>query len=295
MTADERLRERGDAILQEIRELLGPEAETPPLNGPDYMRCHVAFEGASDQQDQIRSALTQVLLSAPQADLSVASIGAGSGILDVPMLRDVCASKRVDYTVVEPVPEQCVQFEQRVRATLAPDNPTLHFENRLLCEVPVTRRYDFVLAIHCLYYMDDLKAAVGHLLSMCKFPGTAIIAMAPLGFMNRLASVFWAPQLAGSVTFDTDVAKNLKERNAGYRESTVQARLAIPMDEGPEADDILSFLIQTRFDALDPAVRNLIRSYVRTVGTIGKEEIFLPHPVTMLSVTSRKSLFVGAT
>jgi SAM-dependent methyltransferase len=271
-------------IIDEIRSHVGDGSSVRSLSGPDYMRCHVAFENASNQQSQILHWLVDTLTNHAAPTLSIASVGAGSGILDIPLLRALCVEKTVEYTVVEPVAEQASEFARRATDAFSGTNPSLRFLGLKLEELDTSAHHDFVLAIHSIYYMEDVGTALDRLLRMRKPDGRLIVALAPREDMNELARVFWAPQLDQRVWWDRDAEQHLRSRDKHYHPFRINAELKIPRPGESAASDILSFLVQTRFDRLSETVQDLVTAYLRLVGNDDGQQLAVPHPVTILTV-----------
>lgn len=249
------------------------------------MRTHVAFETASSQQGKILDWLVEDALRLPQDDVAFASVGAGSGILDVPLLDRLHRNKTVRYTVVEPVAAQCDRFRERAQRALGSDGPAISYNTKNLCDVEQDVTFDTVLSIHSIYYMDDLDGALDSLLAMRRHgSGRLVIAVAPKCAMNRLAEVFWEGQVADQVWFAPDVAGRVEERGLEFTATTIHGQLTIPAACAPVQNDILSFLIQTRFDRLPQSTRKTVSSYLEEVGERVGDRLIVPHPVDVLTV-----------
>jgi SAM-dependent methyltransferase len=261
-----------------------PAEGHPPLVGADYLRAHVAFESASDQQDRIRRWLVGRLLAAEGAGLDVASVGAGSGILDVPLIERVSASKSLRYQVFEPVAEQCEAFAARAQERLADrDRIELAIECAGIERAPDAAAFDHVLAIHSTYYFDDVEASLEKLLGMTREGGELLVAVAPREAMNRLAEPFWGPQVEDALQFDTHVIDALERLGAELEVERIDAELVLdPAD--PRADDVASFLIQTSVEALDADRRAAVHESIRAVSReLAGGALAVPHPVSMLA------------
>lgn len=247
------------------------------------MRSHVAFESASDQQSKILRWLTDDLLASESKEFSVASIGAGSGILDVPLLRAVCQNKRVEYSAVEPFEEQCRAFEQRAAESLDPDNPRLTIINSMLGRMPHGLQFDYVLSIHSVYYFEDLRRALEQMLALRKPGGQLTIAVAPCEAMNRLSEIFWRPQQEGNVWFQADVERELGALGMKWESARIEGALTFDKASN-DATDIVSFIVQCPIDQLPEEDRDMIFSYIQMVGEECDGRLSVPHPVSILTL-----------
>lgn len=275
-----------EALLARIAEQIECIVTIPSLDGPGYMRGHVAFESASDQQGKILDWLVRRLESDSRPELGVVSVGAGSGILDVPMLEAVCRHKRVRYTVVEPFEEQCAKFSERASGLTDSANLEVSIECSTLQRTDFRGQFDFVLAIHSVYYFEELEPALAKLCEMVRPDGEVVIAVAPREEMNRLSELFWRPQHDGSLWFEEDVVAALDRMKISYASERIDARLdASP--GAPEWIDIASFLVQSPLRELPSELERLVLDYLEVGGRAEGSSLAVPHPVTMLRVPGR--------
>ncbi|MCR9244221.1 MAG: class I SAM-dependent methyltransferase [bacterium] len=270
-------------LLDRISQAAQSRSVVRPLSGEQYMRSHVAFESASDQQSKILRWLTDDLLASESKEFSVASIGAGSGILDVPLLRAVCQNKRVEYSAVEPFEEQCRAFEQRAAESLDPDNPRLTIINSMLGRMPHGLQFDYVLSIHSVYYFEDLRRALEQMLALRKPGGQLTIAVAPCEAMNRLSEIFWRPQQEGNVWFQADVERELGALGMKWESARIEGALTFDKASN-DATDIVSFIVQCPIDQLPEEDRDMIFSYIQMVGEECDGRLSVPHPVSILTL-----------
>ena len=272
-----------EALLRPLSDAIAADREFPPLEGSEYMRSHVAFEAASDQQERIRAWLRGRLLEHPGPRVDVASVGAGSGILDVPLIEAVSAHRELRYHVVEPVEAQCEALKRRAEAQLGDDRAVdLSVECAPVEELIPSRTFDFVLAIHSTYYFADLPAALDTLLAMVRPGGRLLLGIAPREEMNRLAELFWSSQVDEPLQFEPELRALLSERVRALSVERIDARLTIAQHDHA-LEDVASFLIQTPLDALEPSLRAGVLDYLHAVGeTRASGELEIPHPVSMI-------------
>lgn len=272
-----------DELRERLKSALDRRGSIPTLTGSDYMRSHVAFESASGQQSKILAWLLDDLLGAEVNDLSIASIGAGSGILDVPMLSELSRSKQVDYVMVEPFAEQCAAFEDRVAGALSLGNPRVEIVQAKLEEFRTNRRFSHVLAIHSVYYFLDLAAGLQQLLELTAPGGQVTIAVAPQEAMNRLAGLLWQPQRSAQIWFEEDVLNEQDALGVEVTRERIDADLVFD-PKGPAATGIASFLVQCPLESLGVAERDLVFAFLHEAGELRGEQLAVPHPVSMLKI-----------
>lgn len=271
------------SLLQELSRELRKLDPVPSFDGPGYMRGHVAFEGASDQQGQILAWLIDYLKSQPGPRLEAASVGAGSGILDVPMLESVCAHKQVHYTVFEPFEAQCERFQERAAALCASSALELLIECKSLEQVEPGRAFDVVLAIHSIYSFQGLEEAVERLLRITRPGGELVIAVAPLEQMNQLSELFWQSHHDGALGFEEQVGRALSNLGVAHTNQRIDACLEVAMDD-PGRSDIVDFLTQCPLGQCPEQIQQLVLRYLEATGDSDPSQLRVPHPVHMLRV-----------
>lgn len=270
-------------LLAHTVERIAALDEVPSYDGAGYMRGHVAFEGASDQQGQILDWLIAFATKHAGATFEAASVGAGSGILDVPMLEAVCQTKRVEYTVFEPFEAQCRKFEQRAAHVTESDRLALSVECAKIEEVAPERQFDVVFSIHSIYSFEGLEQAVARLIQMTRPGGELVIAVAPLEQMNQLAEAFWQPQHEGDLGFEEQVVAALRSLGADFSQERIDAELQVSL-ECEELLDIASFLVQCPLEQCPEDLRALVLEYLQVCGRSTARELVIPHPVQILRV-----------
>ena len=278
---------RAAAILDDLRGLIAGNGPISPLAGEVYMRTHVAFEESSNQQAKILDWLVDHLDSSPQEPLELTSVGAGSGILDVPMLEQLGQRRTIDYQVIEPIAEQCEAFRKHANRLSSDLGVSLDIRNSTLEDVETEREVDHVLVIHSIYYFPALPAALEKLVALAKPGGEVVIAVAPFEQMNQLAEVFWQPQSTARVWFEADVLRALEA--LGLRD-VVRERIEgeLVLEPGtPATNDILGFLLQCSLESLPREARALVLAYLEEVGQQQNGQLLVPHPVSLLRFRGR--------
>lgn len=272
-------------LLAQIADQIATLGEVPAYDGTGYMRGHVAFEGASDQQGQILDWLIAFASKRAGEVFQAASVGAGSGILDVPILEAVSQAKRVDYTVFEPFEAQCDKFEKRAAHLIESrgDRLALSVECAKIEEVAPERQFDVVFSIHSIYSFEGLEQAVARLIQLTRPGGELVIAVAPLEQMNQLAEVFWQPQHEGDLGFEEQVVAALRSLGADFSEERIDAELEVSLDS-EDLMDIASFLVQCPLEQCPGELKALVLEYLKVCGRSQGRELVIPHPVQMLRV-----------
>ena len=162
-------------------------ADSRPLEALDpaeYAAGHTLFEARSDQRPRITAWLTALLAPRALGPTRVLSVGCGDGSVDTPLASVLAAQGHyVDYVGVEPHGPSGQAFLTRiadvagVRATLWPTSFTQARPEGL---------FDVVLAVHSLYYVPDLSAALRRARALLAPGGVLVVLHAPRGPLNEL-------------------------------------------------------------------------------------------------------------
>ncbi|NES20564.1 MAG: class I SAM-dependent methyltransferase [Symploca sp. SIO3E6] len=222
------------------------------LTGDYYLQCHVAFEAASNQQSMILKWLKdniQLLIPAQKegkGDVSVLSVGCGSGILDEPFIRIMLKHwSTIAYKGIDPNWEECQAFESRMN-----EFDSQQVKTRVLCQsleqfVP-DRTYNLVHFIHVLYHFDDVWQAIQSALNFLQPGGTLLIFHTPDNELNSFMKSTQS-QLAGYVPLLSSQLKSLlDEHHVSYQMERIKATLDVTECfnlQSPLKEKLLSFIV----------------------------------------------------
>ncbi len=248
-----------------------------PLDPVDYAAGHALFEARSDQRSLLTAWLAARLARRAGGPTAVLSIGCGDGSVDAPLAAVLAAHGAVDYLAVEPHAPSGAAFLDRlgaldgVRAELVVGP----FEGL----APVRPR-DVVLAVHSLYYVADLGAALRHAAELLGPGGELLVLHAPLEPLNALVREL-AP--GRQQRFSADV---LDELNSQGRRTQVE-RIDAVLDLSPTGDAetdrlLLDFTVQAQ---VPPALSAAVRAALLGRALPGPG-LVLPHPVDAFVVAA---------
>lgn len=223
-----------------------------PLTGEYYLQSHLAFRGSSNQQSMILRCLKnniQLLIPAQKegkGDVSVLSVGCGSGIIDEPLIRIMLKHwSTIAYDGIDPNWEECQAFESRMNQI-----DFQQVKTRVLCQsleqfVP-NRTYNLVHFIHVLYHFDDVWQAIQSALNFLKPGGNILIFHTPDNDLNSFMKSTQS-QLAGYVPLLSSQLKSLlDEHNVSYHMETIRAILDVTECFNPQSslqEKLLSFIV----------------------------------------------------
>ncbi|MEM7476311.1 MAG: hypothetical protein AAF483_15055 [Planctomycetota bacterium] len=144
--------------------------------------------------------------------------------------------------------------------------------------------YDHVIAVHSIYYMENLTESLVDLMRLCSPEGAVVIAVAPFEEMNQLANIFWSHHQNHNIWFEHDVIASLVKLNVNFKRIRIDATLNDPESDETLQNDILSFLLQSLFDRLPIECRELTIAFLKQIGESKNTYLTVPHPVSLIVV-----------
>jgi SAM-dependent methyltransferase len=272
-----------DMNINDIRQELALLNSVPPLEGQHYAACLHTYESASNQRELILEWFTDAVI--PQLSTehaSFLSVGCGAGDLDEKILA---AGKEhasaVSYVGLEPDPRQCERFIARM---VCENDPNIRVEayNNGFEAFTEQRRFDLVLKVHSLYYMDDPKLALEKALNLVSESGRLVILIAADDTLNELASSFWERENGGSTWFSEDLSRHLEKRGVRFERKRIEATLDITSCCEPDSEQgisIADFIAQVPTGELPLRLRQMIFSYLEATSHRDGDRRWLPHNV----------------
>jgi SAM-dependent methyltransferase len=269
--------------IKEIRQELALLNNVTPLEGQRYASCLHTYESASNQRELILGWFTDHVIPQLSTDsASFLSVGCGAGDLDEKILA---AGKEhtsaISYVGLEPDTRQCERFISRM---VDENEPNIRVEtfNTSFEEFTEQRRFDRVLMVHSLYYMDDPKLALEKALKLVSESGRLVILIASDDTLNELASSFWARENGGSTWFSEDLSRHLEQRGITFERQRIEAKLDITSCCEPGSEQgthIADFIAQAPTEELPPRLRQMIFSYLEATSHRDGDMRWLPHNV----------------
>ncbi|MBC7375796.1 MAG: class I SAM-dependent methyltransferase [Frankiales bacterium] len=264
----------------ELAAIAGPLLPLPTLTAERYAAGHAAFEARSTQRALLRVALTRRLAGHTGA-VSVLSVGCGDGALDAQIAQDLAAPGRlVRYAGLDPHAGSAGRFLASVGAV---DGVHATASVGRAERFQPDRRFDVVLCVHALYYVDDLASTLTTLAGLLMPGGELVIALAPRGELNALAAAL-APDLDGHRQWwSHDLADALVAAGLDAQRSTLHGRLQLA--DCHDRDDqtgrlVLDFAVQAE---LPPVLREPVLDHLVAVRLPG-QGLVVDHPVDLWSV-----------
>jgi len=262
--------------------------DVAPLEGDLYAACLHTYEAASNQRELILGWFTDHVIPDLATDsASFLSVGCGAGELDVEILA---AGKKhtssISYVGLEPDPQQCEKFIARME--LANDqNVQVEAHNTDFEKFTEQHRFDLVLMVHSLYYMDDPEQAIQNALNLVNESGRLIILIASNDTLNELSSSFWEMENGVSTWFSEDLSKHLEAHGVPFERKRIEARLDITSCCEPNSEQgirIADFIAQVPTAKLPPRLRKMIFGYLEATSHQDGDMRWLPHNVDAFTI-----------
>jgi SAM-dependent methyltransferase len=269
--------------INEIRQELALLNNVTPLEGQRYASCLHAYESASNQRELILGwFMDHVIPQLSTESASFLSVGCGAGDLDEKILA---AGKEhastVSYVGLEPNSRQCERFISRM---VVENDRNIRVEAYNTCfeEFTEQRRFDLVLMVHSLYYMDDPELALENALNLVSERGRLVILIASNDTLNELSSSFWELESGGSTWFSEDLSRHLEKLGVTFERKRIEATLDITSCCEPDSEQgtrIADFIAQVPTGELPPRLRGMIFSYLEATSHRDGDMRCLPHNV----------------
>jgi SAM-dependent methyltransferase len=269
--------------IKDIRQEMSLLNDVAPLEGQRYADCLHTYEAASNQRELILGWVTDHVIPQFSTDsASILSIGCGAGDLDVKILA---AGKEhastLSYVGLEPDSQQCERFISRMEFE---DDQNIRVEahNTRFEKFTAQRRFDLVLMVHSLYYMDDPERAIENALNLVNEFGRLVILIASNDTLNELSSSFWALENSGSTWFSEDLSRHLEKRGVTFERKRIEAKLDITSCCVPDSEQgkrIADFVAQVPTGELPLRLRQMIFSYLEATSHRDGDMRWLPHNV----------------
>lgn len=279
-------------FLLTVDSVVAQQNQAPqPLFGQGYLDSHTAFEAASTQQPQVRHAIEQRIVELSDAmdrPIRIASLGCGSGMLDLPILVH-CEDLIESFVGVDPNRPEIETFVRMLEL----HGPLLSDRVLLLAQTAEkffdsgqkNLQFDLVLCAHALYYVADRRSFITNLLEITSPGGQLLIAHAPFGEMNALAQAFWHRQGVAPF-YNSDLRTILDGLSILYTETAVDGMLALSLTDPttPQGRLILEFVVQSQWATLGQSTQAAVLDYLAGTARGDFPQKYLDHPAAVFTI-----------
>ncbi len=253
--------------LHSLRSVLEHACRPFELSHQRYDETHELFEQSSNQQRRIIKWLLDLISSdyASVQRLKILSVGCGSGIMDVPLIKSIAqTSNQVEYTGVDPNELACRRFQDDFDDQELP-NVQLDLREQDIESLISTDRFDVIHLVHSLYYFDDPADTLDGLLKLLAPEGKVLIVQAPEAELNQLAKCFWTHHEEHGIWFSDCLAGHLSERGLAFSRQRIDGEVDVTRcfeADCPRGEMILDFITQSDCQQLDDDVVQLCLGYL---------------------------------
>ncbi|WP_160148071.1 methyltransferase domain-containing protein [Rubripirellula obstinata] len=279
-----------------------------PLSDQRFDESHEWFEGQSNQQAQIlgwlrRFGKSQIErraddLAANGETFRVLSVGCGSGILDLPLIKtlaDQIESGRnqtdvkdpvIHYTGIDPNPVACGRFRDEFD-NLGTESVELSVLEETVESYDHNQSMDLTHVVHSMYYFGDPAVSLRTLIQNVADDGELVIFQAPKGELNRLADCFWQGHVSDPIWFSADLEKHLQETGISFTRSCLEAEVDVTDcfdDSCPKGRLTFDFIVQSDCEQLSAPIRRSVLEHLRSISRIDGQKIYAPHPVDIFVI-----------
>ena len=273
-----------DSPLELLRTTLAGGSGLPPLGPSSYALAHRAYEAHSDQRARISAWLGDAVadrLPGP-GSRSVLSIGTGDGSVDGPLAAGLAAGRgRLRWVAAEPDARVGAECRRRLRQALGSGGDVVLHAGTFdtLGDTVGRETFDLVLAVHSLYYVPDLPAAVAAVGSRLAHGGSAVLLMAPL---EELCLLTAAVDPTSHSWWSGDLADALAGAGLAGTTTRLEGRLDVTDCFDPASEtgrQVLAFLVGADCASLRAADRAVLLEALAAISDVTDGRRTVSHPV----------------
>jgi SAM-dependent methyltransferase len=274
-----------------------------PLSDHRFDQSHEWFEGQSNQQAQILQWLQcfgrnqiesrSIKVSSKKETFRVLSVGCGSGILDLPLIKTLAdqietsvAGGMIHYTGIDPNPIACGRFRNEFcDLEIASTDLTVLVET--IESYRCSQLVDLTLVVHSMYYFAEPAVSLQTLMQHVAEDGALVIFQAPKGELNLLADCFWQGHVKDPIWFSADLDKHLHETGISFTRSRLDAEVDVTAcfdSDCPKGRLTFDFLVQSDCGNLSEPIRRSVLDYLRAISRVHDGGVLAPHPVDVFVI-----------
>lgn len=279
-----------ESILEAIDREIALIDHLPELSDERYHESHDDFEVESNQRGLIFGWFERwadEALHANDRRVDVLSIGCGGGTMDV-RIAEVFArhSDSLGLAAVDPNPLHTKAFAScfadRAAEVTVSTCPFQAYQS--------DRRFDVIHFIHCLYYFEQLDAALLQAVNMLRPGGWLIVMLAPNGHLNSLADRLWRKQWGRSAWYSDDALPLMNSFEGTVQHERIDALVDVTacLDAGSEhGRRVLDFIVQAETSRLSPELQAMLRAHLHAISRVDGNRRLAPHPVDAIALQRR--------
>lgn len=289
-------------MLNELKRSLR-DLQSRPLSDLRFDQSHERFEGQSNQQAQILEWLKRFgchqierRLTKAQAErdvFRVLSVGCGSGILDLPLIKTLANKikacdfgESIHYTGIDPNPVACNRFRKEFQ--------NLDIASTELCVLEKSvesylhdQMMDLTHVVHSLYYFAEPALSLEILIQQVAVDGELVIFQAPKGELNQLADCFWQEHLEDTIWFSTELEEYFQKAGISFTRSRLEAEVDVTDCFDSDCSNgrlTFDFIVQSDCAQLPQPIRRHVLEYLKSISRVEDGRVLAPHPVDVFVI-----------
>lgn len=266
-----------------VREVL---ESCPPLEGKRYKDGQLLFRRSSNQQKLMLAWLDKHFL--PQLGpepVSFLSIGAGTGIFDVPILQQLLRRNlQVRYEGIDPNHDVLSLLEESLRP-LASGNLKTRIIPRGFESYVSQGKFNFILLVHTHYFFRDLRSNLQQAWDLLEDGGNIVLYSALDVFLSEFFKVTFQTNFGHPPWLSHQVQEALKALNIPFRRESIDATLDVSgcfCGDQKAVDDLLSFIVHA--DASQTPEKDLLLACLKQNAKQEGGRYLVPHPVDVFVI-----------
>ena len=263
---------------------MAQESPFRPISDDEYAKLFNTLKRTSDLDTIIRNGIIQPILN-KYADkaIDVMSVGAGIGWLEDEIIRHPNL-KINSILAIEPNQKHAEKLKEK---SLNWKYTTSNIDTSYFSENYDTEmRFDVILMVHSIYYLENPTDAIIKLKSFLKDGGQVMIDVRgeKSGFelvkcMQEYLKIPTSTCIYGSLYHAGMLIEDLKENDIKYQKQEYMASIDvsefIERKPTPFSNDCVSFLLHTRYENLDKELQEEIYKIVRNRVTVTEDNRFM--------------------
>jgi SAM-dependent methyltransferase len=225
--------------------------------------------------------------------LDVLSVGSGTGDFDLKIMQHLVNRWRVNaYVAIDPNAAHNQVFMNKFQESGLNVKEFQILAQTFPCD-GLSRRFDFVLLTHCLYYIPDRVQAIQAAVESLKDDGYLIIFhQTPLG-INEIQRRFLkqAKGHADEMFSSRDVYRLFKELSLPFTFDIVDGILNISdcfVPDSPEGKKLMNFFLECRTDCLPEEFRGQTLDFIQEIAFEDGGHRVIFHPVGVFCVKKNR-------
>ena len=198
------------------------------LDEQEYMEGQIAYRSQHNEQEMMLEAAIKAVEKKmfSQENCSIISIGCGSGLFEKPFLEELlCQKKTIEFIGIDINKKECLKFQELCHqlSQTYPGKFEFKIHNIDFLVFEASRKFDIVLSIHSLLYIQQIEQSIQKIYGMTGEGGMAIVSMGPKRKILN-GPYYYIAQRLYEITpyYDEDVEKVLTEFNIPFHHEKIE-------------------------------------------------------------------------